>query len=62
MEDWHRGIRDRFGNNTSVVYAVYHTLAQHGIYYLDFRQSNLKLEGLTGLSPDDEPDGDDDEL
>jgi hypothetical protein len=31
--------------------AVYHSLAQRGIYYMDFRPSNLNL---TGLAPEDE--------
>jgi hypothetical protein len=51
MESWHAGIREMFGPNAHVVYAVYHSLAQRGIYYMDFRPSNLNL---TGLAPEDE--------
>lgn len=31
------------------VYAIYHALAQHDIYYMDFRPSNVNLQGLPGL-------------
>lgn len=56
MQHWHREIAERFGNNTDLVYAVYHTLARHGIYYMDFRPTNLKVEGLLDLdlSSDDD--------
>ena len=43
MEQWHAGIAEMFGANAHIVYAVYHSLARHGIYYMDFRPSNLKL-------------------
>jgi hypothetical protein len=49
MQLWHGGIDEVFGPNASVVYAIYNSLVQHGIYYMDFRPSNLKLDGLPGL-------------
>jgi hypothetical protein len=33
-------------------------LAQHGIYYMDCRPSNLNLNGLPGLEPTETADGD----
>jgi hypothetical protein len=59
MEYWHAQIRERFGSNASVVYEVYHALAQYGLYYVDFRPTNLNLTGLPGLQPDDVADDDD---
>jgi hypothetical protein len=50
---WHAGIRRSFGANASVAYSVYHALSRHGMYYMDFRPSNLNLSGLPGLEPDD---------
>ena len=51
MEHWHAEIESNFGPNAHIVYAVYNTLSQHGIYYVDFRPSNLNLAGLPGLKP-----------
>jgi hypothetical protein len=45
MEQWHAGLTDMFGPNVHLVYAVYSALSRHGIWYTDFRPSNLKLEG-----------------
>jgi hypothetical protein len=58
MQQWHTGIAEMFGPNAYVAYAVYHSLARRGIYYMDFRPSNLKLEGLPGLEPFAPPDSD----
>lgn len=55
MERWHAGIEEYFGPNAWVAYAVYNWLAQHGLYYMDFRPSNVKLDGLPGLLPFDPP-------
>ena len=44
-----------FGPNVHIAYAVYDSLARHGIYYMDFRPSNLKLENLPGLEPYEPP-------
>jgi hypothetical protein len=63
MDQWHANIERYFRPNTSVVYDVYNSLVGYGIYYMDFRPSNLKLDGLPGLVvaiPD--PDADDDEF
>ena len=49
MEMWHTQLADLFGPNVHFVYAVYHSLIRHGIYYMDFRPSNLKLDNLPGL-------------
>jgi hypothetical protein len=53
LEHWHATIAGFFGPNASIAYAVFNSLAAHGIYYLDFRPSNLKLEGLAGLEASD---------
>jgi hypothetical protein len=58
MAHWHAEIEERFHPNTDIVYAVYDSLAKHGLYYVDFRQTNLKLDGLPGLSPPDPIDPD----
>lgn len=55
MASWHASLEEFFGPNVSVAYAVYHSLAQHGMYYLDFRPSNMKLDGLPGLQPFEPP-------
>lgn len=51
MQHWHSQIDEYFGANASIAYDVYNSLARHGIYYLDFRPSNMKLDGLPGLKP-----------
>lgn len=51
------GIEERFGTNAPFIYAVQRELERHGIYYTDFRASNLDLTGLPGLqanAPDDD--------
>lgn len=53
MAHWHAKLEEFFGPNVSVAYDVYHSLAKHGIYYMDFRPSNMKLDGLPGLLPHD---------
>lgn len=52
MENWHREIAQKFGQNTDIVYAVYNSLQQYEIYYMDFRQSNLNPQGLPGFRAD----------
>lgn len=59
MESWHAGIHEMFGSNAYIAYLVYDSLKKHGMYYMDFRPSNLKLEGLPGLEPFDPPGFDD---
>lgn len=61
MNDWHRNLRYRFGPNVSVAYEVWHALRKLGIYYLDFRPSNLNLTGLPGLLPPEPSTEDDDD-
>jgi hypothetical protein len=51
MNHWHATIRSYYGPNATVAYAVYESLRRHGIYYMDFRPSNMKLDGLPGLLP-----------
>ena len=58
MAIWHAGLEELFGPNVWIVYAVFHSLEQHGMYYTDFRPSNIKLEGLPGLLPFEPPDFD----
>ncbi len=55
MAHWHAGIAEMFGPNSRVPYAVYHSLGQHDLYYMDFRPSNIKLDGLPGLHPIERP-------
>lgn len=52
MADWHAKITEYFGSNAAIAYAVYNSLARHGMYYMDFRPSNLKL--ATAAPSDDE--------
>jgi hypothetical protein len=51
MQSWHAGIEEMYGPNAWIAHAVYESLARHGMYYLDFRPSNMKLDGLQGLEP-----------
>jgi hypothetical protein len=46
MADWHDQIVEKFGDQFALVYAIYDFLAKRGLYYLDFRPSNLNLSGL----------------
>lgn len=55
MNDWHARIHDFFGLNASVAYSVYDALKKVGIWYLDLRPSNLKLDGLPGLRAGEAP-------
>ena len=50
-EDWHRKIDEAYGPNAHIAYAVYESLRKHGMYYVDFRITNMKLDGLPGLAP-----------
>lgn len=58
MNRWHASIRNFFGPNAPIAYAVYESLRRHGMYYMDFRPSNLKLDGLPGLLPFDSAESD----
>lgn len=60
MEHWHAQIARMYGPNAGIAYAVYHTLSQHGMYYMDFRPSNMNLTGLPGLEPFDPSEDDND--
>jgi hypothetical protein len=59
MTSWHASIQEFFGPNAWIAHAVYESLAQHDLYYMDFRPSNLNLRGLPGLQPLPQPDHDD---
>lgn len=49
---WYAEVEQRFGVNTHLAFDVYNTfLAQLGLYYMDLRPSNLKLEGLADFQP-----------
>ena len=52
---WRETISGFYGPNDWVAYDVYRTLAGHGLYYVDFRPSNMNIEGLPGLLPHDPP-------
>lgn len=58
MADWHARLQFLFGRNLPIIYDVYHMLSRHGIWYMDFRPSNIKLEGLPDYDP--APDAPDD--
>lgn len=49
MALWHADIREKFGANAHIAYSVYDALRRIGIYYMDFRHSNLNLQGLPGV-------------
>jgi hypothetical protein len=51
MAAWHDQLQFLFGRNVSIIYDVYHLLSRHGIWYMDFRPSNIKLEGLPDYDP-----------
>lgn len=53
MQSWQAGIAELFGPNAHIVYDVYHSLAKHGLFYMDFRPSNLNMTGLPGSQPYD---------
>lgn len=59
MAEWRERIDRQFGPNAWVAYAVYDVLARHGIYYTDFRPSNMNVEGLPGTDPPDQGDAED---
>lgn len=56
LANWHDDLHEKFGANVRVAYAVYDSLRKLGIYYMDFRHSNMNLEGLPGLIVDDSDD------
>ncbi|MBC8107990.1 MAG: serine/threonine protein kinase [Anaerolineae bacterium] len=45
MAHWHQKISEFFSPNEAMIYAVYAALARHGIYYMDFRPSNINMTG-----------------
>lgn len=49
INHWHMQNEEWFAPNTAIVYQVYDSLRKLGIWYMDFRISNLKLDGLPGL-------------
>ncbi|MCC7350260.1 MAG: hypothetical protein IT446_06795 [Phycisphaerales bacterium] len=51
MESWHAGIHELYGPNDHIVYDVYNSLMRHGLYYMDFRPSNLNLTNHPDLLP-----------
>ena len=51
MQSWHDSISELFGPNAWIAYAVYNSLARHGLYYMDFRPSNLNLKGHPDFQP-----------
>jgi hypothetical protein len=51
MAEWHAQNQRVFGRNTPIIYSVYDTLSRYGIYYMDFRPTNIKLEGLPDYDP-----------
>lgn len=59
MQKWHKDIEEAYGPNAHIAYAVYRFLEKHGMYYMDFRVSNMKLDGLPGLEPYTPPSIDD---
>jgi hypothetical protein len=59
MAKWHDDIQGWYGPNADIAYDVYYSLAMRGMYYMDFRPSNLKLDGLPGLLPFDPSKSDD---
>jgi hypothetical protein len=48
---WQADVEAKFGPNAWIAHLVFDSLAKHGIYYVDFRPTNLKLEGYPGLEP-----------
>ena len=59
MRDTYEKWDEAYGPNVWVAYAVYDSLKKHGIYYTDFRPSNMNVTGLPGLEPVESPDDDD---
>jgi hypothetical protein len=59
MAHWQSEIQERFGPNAFIAYKVDDSLQRYGLYYVDFRTTNLKLDGLPGLLPTAPVDSDD---
>lgn len=59
IAEWHKDIEFRFGRNAWMAHSVYHALAKHGLYYIDFRPSNMNLKGHPDALPDDPTDDND---
>jgi hypothetical protein len=51
LDRWHRDIEWFFGPNAWLVHLVHDSLRKHGIYYLDFRPSNLNVSGHPNAEP-----------
>jgi hypothetical protein len=60
MAHWHDQLDEMFGANVHIAHAVYASLARHGLYYVDFRPTNMKLEGHPDYQPLPPPDDADD--
>ncbi len=58
IEDWQEDIEFKFGVNAFLAFWVYEELKKHGVYYVDFRQSNLNIQD----HPERKPDPPDDEI
>ena len=50
MEHWHAEIEERFGPNSSVVYAVYDALKKYGLYYVGLPADKSKTGWASGSS------------
>lgn len=61
MDRWRAEIAGRFGPNAWVAYLVYEALAKRGLYYMDFRPTNLNVEGLPGAEPFKPSESEDDD-
>lgn len=59
MDQWRQNLDEMYGPNVSVAYSVYESLKRLGMYYLDFRHSNMRLDGLPGLAVEERPADDD---
>lgn len=59
MEKWHSDIAEAYGPNAWIIYRIYESLSKHAIWYMDFRVSNVKLEGHADAVPYTPPSIDD---
>ena len=51
MAHWHQKISEFFSPNEAMIYGIYAALARHGIYYMDFRPSNVNMNGHPDAKP-----------
>jgi hypothetical protein len=59
MQHWTAAIEGWYGPNAWFAHMVHHSLARHGMYYVDFRPTNMKLDGHPDLQPFDASAADD---